>query len=94
MGNCFAKNHGLVKPQQNGQTRSVEGGTHQDPPLYSPQTRSQTPEKPSSGTNQPPSAAAAAPGPSHKAAKSNSILENAYEDVKLFYTLGKELGRG
>ncbi|KAG2246836.1 hypothetical protein Bca52824_086464 [Brassica carinata] len=85
MGNCFAKNHGLVKPQQNGQTRSVEGGTHQDPPLYSPQTRSQTPEKPSSGTNQPPSAAAAAPGPSPKAAKSNSILENAYEDFGVTY---------
>ncbi|CAN7074256.1 unnamed protein product [Brassica oleracea var. botrytis] len=32
--------------------------------------------------------------PSPKAAKRNSILENAYEDVKLFYTLGKELGRG
>ncbi|KAJ0232204.1 Calcium-dependent protein kinase 9 [Hirschfeldia incana] len=98
MGNCFAKNHGLVKPQQNGQTRSVEGGTHQDPPSYSPQTRSQsTPEKPASGTNQPPSWRTAAPGPlpSPKAAKSNnSILENAYEDVKLFYTLGKELGRG
>ncbi|KAL0719101.1 hypothetical protein Bca4012_068425 [Brassica carinata] len=92
MGNCFAKNHGLVKPQQNGQTRSVEG----DPPSYTPQTRSQTPEKPASGTNQPPPwRTASAPGPSPKAAKSNnSILENAYEDVKLFYTLGKELGRG
>ncbi|CAN6811569.1 hypothetical protein Bca4012_004564 [Brassica carinata] len=95
MGNCFAKNHGLMKPQQNGQTRSVEvDQTHQDPPSYTPQPRSQTPEKPSSETNQPPPWRMAAPAPSPKAAKSSSILENAYEDVKLFYTLGKELGRG
>ncbi|KAH0891697.1 hypothetical protein HID58_054126 [Brassica napus] len=87
MGNCFAKNHGLMKPQQNGQTRSVEvDQTHQDPP--------HTPEKRSSETNQPPPWRMAAPAPSPKAAKSSSILENAYEDVKLFYTLGKELGRG
>ncbi|KAG2315987.1 hypothetical protein Bca4012_066830 [Brassica carinata] len=95
MGNCFAKSHGLMKPQQNGQTRSVEvDQTHQDPPSYTPQPRSQTPEKPSSETNQPPPWRMAAPAPSPKAAKSSSILENAYEDVKLFYTLGKELGRG
>ncbi|KAF3549517.1 hypothetical protein DY000_02004662, partial [Brassica cretica] len=95
MGNCFAKNHGLMKPQQNGQTRSVEvDQTHQDPPSYTPQPRSQTPEKRSSETNQPPPWRMAAPAPSPKAAKSSSILENAYEDVKLFYTLGKELGRG
>ncbi|CAN7011538.1 hypothetical protein IGI04_012113 [Brassica rapa subsp. trilocularis] len=97
MGNCFAKNHGLMKPQQNGQSRSVEvDQTHQDPPSYTPQPRSQTPEKPSSETNQPPPWRMAAPAPSPKAAKSSStsILENAYEDVKLFYTLGKELGRG
>ncbi|KAF2581192.1 hypothetical protein F2Q68_00003260 [Brassica cretica] len=95
MGNCFAKNHGLMKPQQNGQTRSVEvDRTHQDPPSYTPQPRSQTPEKRSSETNQPPPWRMAAPAPSPKAAKSSSILENAYEDVKLFYTLGKELGRG
>ncbi|CAH2053222.1 unnamed protein product [Thlaspi arvense] len=100
MGNCFAKS-GLIKPQQNGQTRSVEAdhrgvGTHQDPPSYTPQPRSQTPEKPASEVNQPPPwrMAAAAPGPSPKTTKSNSILENAFEDVKLFYTLGKELGRG
>uniref|UniRef100_A0A1J3ESX7 non-specific serine/threonine protein kinase n=1 Tax=Noccaea caerulescens TaxID=107243 RepID=A0A1J3ESX7_NOCCA len=100
MGNCFAKSNGFIKPQQNGHTnRSVEvdqrgGGTNQDPPSYTPQQRSQTPEKPTSGVNQPPPwrTAAAAPGPSPK--KSNSILENAFEDVKLFYTLGKELGRG
>ncbi|CAA7031658.1 unnamed protein product [Microthlaspi erraticum] len=101
MGNCFAKSNGFIKPQQNGHAnRSVEvdqrgGGTNQDPPSYTPQQRSQTPEKPTSGVNQPPpwrTAAAAAPGPSPK--KSNSILENAFEDVKLFYTLGKELGRG
>ncbi|CAF1705214.1 calcium-dependent protein kinase 9 [Brassica napus] len=95
MGNCFAKNHGLMKPQQNGQTRSVEvDQTHQDPPSYTPQPRSHTPEKRSSETNQPPPWRMAAPAPSPKAAKSSSILENAYEDVKLFYTLGKELGRG
>ncbi|KAJ4897769.1 Calcium-dependent protein kinase 9 [Raphanus sativus] len=95
MGNCFAKNNGLVKAQQNGQTRSVEvDQTHQDPPSYTPQPRSQTPEKPPSGTNQPPPWRMAAPAPSPKAARSSSILENAYEDVKLFYTLGKELGRG
>lgn len=86
-----------MKPQQNGQSRSVEvDQTHQDPPSYTPQPRSQTPEKPSSETNQPPPWRMAAPAPSPKAAKSSStsILENAYEDVKLFYTLGKELGRG
>ncbi|CAL9221587.1 unnamed protein product [Arabidopsis halleri] len=100
MGNCFAKNHGLMKPQQNGHTtRSVDVGvTHQDPPSYTPQARStQQPEKPGSVNSQPPPwrAAAAAPGPSPKTTtKSNSILENAFEDVKLFYTLGKELGRG
>ncbi|KAJ0249082.1 Calcium-dependent protein kinase 9 [Hirschfeldia incana] len=95
MGNCFAKNNGLMKAQQNGQTRSVEmDQTHQDPPSYAPQPRSQTPEKSSSETNQPPPWRMAAPAPSPKAAKSSSILENAYEDVKLFYTLGKELGRG
>lgn len=98
MGNYFAKNHELMKPRQNGQTRSVEidrpgGGTHQDPPSYTLYPRSQTPEKPAS---QPPPwrMAAAAPGPSPKTTKSNSILENAFEDVMLFYTLGKELGRG
>ncbi|CAN8258665.1 unnamed protein product [Cochlearia groenlandica] len=105
MGNCFAKNHGLIKAQQNGQTRSVEAGggggggvtqTHQDPPSYTQQPRSQTPEKSSSATNQPPpwrNAAAAAASPK-TTTKTNSILENAFEDVKLFYTLGKELGRG
>ncbi|AEE76375.1 putative protein kinase CAMK-CDPK family [Arabidopsis thaliana] len=100
MGNCFAKNHGLMKPQQNGNTtRSVEVGvTNQDPPSYTPQARTtQQPEKPGSVNSQPPPwrAAAAAPGLSPKTTtKSNSILENAFEDVKLFYTLGKELGRG
>ncbi|EOA30276.1 hypothetical protein CARUB_v10013403mg [Capsella rubella] len=99
MGNCFAKNNGLMKPQQNGHTnRSVEVGvTNQDPPSYTPQARStQQPEKPGSGNSQPPPwrTAAPAPAPSPKTTKSNSILENAFEDVKLFYTLGKELGRG
>jgi len=89
-----------MKPQQNGNTtRSVEVGvTNQDPPSYTPQARTtQQPEKPGSVNSQPPPwrAAAAAPGLSPKTTtKSNSILENAFEDVKLFYTLGKELGRG
>ncbi|CAN8270300.1 unnamed protein product [Cochlearia groenlandica] len=96
MGNCFAKNNVLIKPDQNDHNnKSVEVNqrieeTHQNPP---------PPENPATVTSQPPpwktaSTATATPGPSPKTTKSNSILENAYEDVKLFYTLGKELGRG
>ncbi|CAA0284647.1 unnamed protein product [Arabidopsis thaliana] len=82
MGNCLAKKYGLVmKPQQNGE-RSVEIENRR-------RSTHQDPSKISTGTNQPP--------PWRNPAKHSgaaAILEKPYEDVKLFYTLSKELGRG
>lgn len=80
MGLCVSKQK-HAKPNSNGVHN------HQTPPIQytmSPGYAVQLPQIPPPGS----------PAPPQPAAKGNTILGKAYEDVKAHYTLGRELGRG
>ncbi|KAL3508485.1 hypothetical protein ACH5RR_027886 [Cinchona calisaya] len=86
MGVCFSKDETVVS-KTNGHNRSVDGGMHnhgtQQKPIEhtkSPGPDAQLPIRPSPS-----------PRPVHRP---DAILRKPYEDIKLHYTLGKELGRG
>ncbi|GLT75654.1 hypothetical protein SLA2020_473590 [Shorea laevis] len=105
MGCCLTKGK-HTKPQQNGY-RSGAAGTvvqqqrfqqpvvHQSrAPPPQPQ-RHQLPENPVALAPWKPAAPAPAPSPSPKPVqKSDIILGKPYEDVRLHYKMGKELGKG
>ncbi|KAK9673890.1 hypothetical protein RND81_12G196600 [Saponaria officinalis] len=84
MGICASKNK-VTKAEQNGYTpANAESNNYQQkqPPQQPPQRSVPPPQQ-----QQQPPPASAKPDP-------NTILGKPYEDVKVYYTLGKELGRG
>ncbi|KAK7316763.1 hypothetical protein RJT34_00470 [Clitoria ternatea] len=109
MGSCLSKGKDS-EGEQNGYRHGGSGGVHNQKthePLVN-QIQSRAPanqpynlhEKPVASTTQPgvpqqvpwkPSSVAA---PSPKPVRQDTILGKQFEDVKQFYTLGKELGRG
>ncbi|GLU23667.1 hypothetical protein SLE2022_396560 [Rubroshorea leprosula] len=107
MGCCLTKRK-HTKPTRNGyrpgaagtvvqQQRFQQPVVHQSrapPPQPEPQ-RHQLPEKPVALAPWKPAAPAPAPVPSPKPVqKSDIILGKPYEDVRLHYKMGKELGKG
>ncbi|XP_027343482.1 calcium-dependent protein kinase 2-like isoform X2 [Abrus precatorius] len=104
MGSCLSKGKDS-EPEHNGYRQAGSGGVHNQKthePLVN-QSRVpanqpyQLPEKHAASTTQTvpqtpwkPSV----PAPSPKPVKQDTILGKQFEDVKQFYTLGKELGRG
>ncbi|KAK2639708.1 hypothetical protein Ddye_027503 [Dipteronia dyeriana] len=99
MGGCLTKSEDSKKPHKNGFGYGSESNSgvhqyqrHQNREIKTPvgqqhhQQHHQLPEKPST---------AAAPIPSPKPVhRPDTILGKPFEDVKSYYTLGKELGRG
>ncbi|KAM7277660.1 hypothetical protein ACFE04_004794 [Oxalis oulophora] len=92
MGCCFSHNEDS-KPHQNGYTGLNNNHIYQDydhgsaaaPPANTASSSAAQQHQPAWKPSTPPKPAAP---------KSNTILGKPYEDVKQFYTLGKELGRG
>ncbi|GAB4846161.1 Calcium-dependent protein kinase 33 [Ancistrocladus abbreviatus] len=98
MGICGSKSGGTAaEPDQNGY-RATNGGAnyqyqHKSPPQQHQQQVAQ--HRPVTAAAQPvthPAVRTPSPKPAPKAA--DTILGKPFEDVKLYYTLGKELGRG
>lgn len=104
MGKCLSKSKDS-EPQYNGyRSGGGAGGHYQKPhepvvhqPKASVQQHHQLPEKRGLAAHQEPQSAwkpsvpARNPKPVHRP---DTILGKPYEDVRLYYTLGKELGRG
>ncbi|KAB1215199.1 Calcium-dependent protein kinase isoform 2 [Morella rubra] len=101
MGMCISKGKDL-EPTYNGYTSGAGSGIHHqnthDPVVPQPKTPAQQPyqlpEKRAQPAVQPdwkPSVPVPTTKPAHRP---DTILGKPYEDVKLYYTLGKELGRG
>ncbi|PWA89951.1 calcium-dependent protein kinase [Artemisia annua] len=93
MGSCFSKKNSQ-KPQSNGFTSSKQQNYPKPTSNYVQETHSRQPPPP------PPKQAATQPQPPVPnprpvmGSDPNTILGKSFEDIRRYYTLGKELGRG
>ncbi|KAJ9182660.1 hypothetical protein P3X46_006629 [Hevea brasiliensis] len=95
MGHCLSKDKKTQPRLYNGTTGMHNHQKPQEPIVYqskSPaQPAYQLPSQPPAQIPRKPAVPAPSPKPVHGP---DTILEKPYEDVKLYYTIGKELGRG
>ncbi|KAJ8423368.1 hypothetical protein Cgig2_026786 [Carnegiea gigantea] len=91
MGICATKGK-VSKPEQNGYKQANGGSNHhQSKPPSQPDYNHQRPVAPPQPASQPP---VSNPSPNVMRTDPNAILGKPFEDVRMHYTLGKELGRG
>ncbi|KAH9606305.1 hypothetical protein KSS87_000220 [Heliosperma pusillum] len=93
MGICASKSKATSEPEQNGYKPANGGADHYQQQQQQPKPHPQPQERPVAPPSQPPVRATT---PTKPVAKTdpNTILGKPFEDVKMYYTLGKELGRG
>lgn len=93
MGYCLSKEKNTQRPRLYNGTAGHQ--KPQEPIVYQSKSPAkpayQLPSQPPPQIPRKPAAPAPSPKPVHRP---DTILEKPYEDVKLYYTLGKELGRG
>ncbi|KAM1793312.1 hypothetical protein EV1_036608 [Malus domestica] len=84
----FGSSQPYQQPQTAAQPQKVSSQQPHNPPPPQPQQRAQPAPQPRAQYQQP------SPPPVKPAPQPNSILGKPFDDIKQYYTLGKELGRG